>query len=158
MSILGTGNNSRKKNLILTIFHLFFFKINLSVPHSPFPIPRSLFPKKMLKTQPTSTSSQKLPLRFVLIVPFVLQIFAAVALVGWLSFRNGREAVNQVASQLRTELAARVEEKVLTFLDAAHRINQINVDAIRQGYLDLDSPHRDKCHFKTAFLVSGSTI
>ena len=30
-----------------------------------------------------------LPLQFVLVVPFVLQIFAAVGLVGYLSFKNG---------------------------------------------------------------------
>ena len=94
----------------------------------------------MLKAQPTSTTARKLPLRFVLIVPFVLQIFAAVGLVGWLSFRNGREAVNEVASQLRSEIAARVEEKVFSFLDPAHQINRINADAIRQGYLNLESP------------------
>ena len=46
----------------------------------------------------------KLPLRLVLVVPFLLQIFVAVGLTGWLSFRNGKAAVDDVASILRREL------------------------------------------------------
>jgi hypothetical protein len=38
-------------------------------------------------------------LQEVLIVPFVLQITIAVGLVGYLSFRNGQKAVNEVAFQ-----------------------------------------------------------
>ncbi|MGB0561258.1 MAG: ATP-binding protein, partial [Spirulinaceae cyanobacterium] len=89
---------------------------------------------------PNTRLTPKLHLRWVLIVPFVLQIFAAVGLVGWLSFRSGRQAVNDVASQLRRELAARVEEKLLTWLATAQQINRINAEAIEQGYLNLDSP------------------
>jgi hypothetical protein len=40
-----------------------------------------------------------IPLRLILVVPFVLQIFAAVGLVGFLSFRNGQKAVNDLANQ-----------------------------------------------------------
>ncbi len=43
----------------------------------------------------------KLPLRLVLVVPFLLQLFLAVGLTGWLSFRHGREAVDDVATSLR---------------------------------------------------------
>ena len=82
---------------------------------------------------------RKLPLRSVLIIPFVLQIFAAVGLVSWLSFRNGREAVNEVAAQLKSEIAARVEQKLLSILERPHQINKINASAIAQGYLDIDS-------------------
>ncbi len=48
------------------------------------------------------------PLSLVLIVPFVLQIFAAVGIVGYLSFRNGQKAVNDLATQLQAEVSARV--------------------------------------------------
>ncbi len=45
-------------------------------------------------TQPLSHEKEKangkLSLRSLLIVPFVLQIFAAVGLTGYLSFRNGK--------------------------------------------------------------------
>ncbi|NEU81847.1 hypothetical protein [Nostoc sp. UIC 10630] len=39
----------------------------------------------------------RLPLRSLLIVPFVLQIFAAVGLTGYISLRNGQKAVNDVS-------------------------------------------------------------
>ena len=42
----------------------------------------------------------QIPLGWILVVPFVLQIVAAVGLTGWLSFRNGQKAVNDVANPI----------------------------------------------------------
>ncbi len=53
--------------------------------------------------------SGKIPLHIILVVPFVFQIFGAVGIVGYLSFRNGQRAVNEVATQLLQEVNARVE-------------------------------------------------
>ncbi|MEN9871125.1 MAG: hypothetical protein RLZZ171_2113, partial [Cyanobacteriota bacterium] len=39
-------------------------------------------------------------LRLVLVLPFVLQIVAAVGLVGYLSFKNGQESVDDLADRL----------------------------------------------------------
>ncbi|MEG4025561.1 ATP-binding protein [Microcoleus sp. S13C4] len=77
-------------------------------------------------------SPQKIPLRVVLVVPFVLQIFAAVGLTGWLSLRNGKTAVNNVTSQLRTEVVARINQQLNTYLETPHLVNAISVDAIRR--------------------------
>ncbi|MFB8792274.1 MAG: hypothetical protein U7123_26355 [Potamolinea sp.] len=44
-------------------------------------------------------------LRLVLVVPFVLQISAAVRLVGYLSFRNSQQAVNNLAHQLISKVS-----------------------------------------------------
>ena len=52
--------------------------------------------------------NKTLPLQLVLVVPFVLQIFGAVGLVGYLSFKNGQKAVNDVAIQLRQEMSDRI--------------------------------------------------
>jgi hypothetical protein len=43
--------------------------------------------------------SGKLPLQSVPVVSFVVQITAAVGIVGYFWFQNGRQAVNQLASQ-----------------------------------------------------------
>lgn len=43
--------------------------------------------------------SGKLPLQSVRVVSFVVQITAAVGLVGYVGFQNGPQAVNQLASQ-----------------------------------------------------------
>ncbi|MEH2277731.1 MAG: ATP-binding protein [Nostoc sp.] len=81
--------------------------------------------------------SKKLPLRLVLIVPFVIQIFGAVGLVGYLSFKNGQKAVNDLANQLMSKTDSLVDEHLDTYLATPHQINQINIDAIDQGLLNL---------------------
>jgi signal transduction histidine kinase len=81
--------------------------------------------------------SQKLPLRFILIVPFVIQIFATVGLVGYLSFRNGQKAVNELAHQLINQVNLLVDQHLDSYLETPHQINQINLDAVEQGMLNL---------------------
>ncbi|WP_373535018.1 ATP-binding protein [Microcoleus sp.] len=76
-------------------------------------------------------------LRTVLIVPFVLQLFAAVGLVGYLSFKNGQKAVNEIADRLMAEVGSRVEQNLGTYLSVPHQVNQINAAAIELGTLNL---------------------
>ncbi|MCB9418285.1 MAG: response regulator [Ardenticatenaceae bacterium] len=75
----------------------------------------------------------KVPLRLILIIPFVIQVSLIVGLVGYLSYRNGQQAVNSVAHQLRSEITARIEDHLHSFLAAPHQINQINADAISEN-------------------------
>ena len=89
-----------------------------------------------MSEQPRNKLFASIPLRIVLVAPFVAQI-VAVGLVGYLSFRNGRRAVNNVAHQLRSEITARIEEHLDTFLNTPHQITQVNANAIRQGLLDV---------------------
>ncbi|HAA31359.1 MAG TPA: hypothetical protein DCE56_31170 [Cyanobacteria bacterium UBA8553] len=72
----------------------------------------------------------KAPVRTILIVPFVLQIVGAVGLVGYLSFRNGQQAVNEVASHLRENISDRVKQYLNTYLATPHLINPINMEYI----------------------------
>ncbi|EGK85313.1 PAS domain S-box protein [Microcoleus vaginatus PCC 9802] len=88
-------------------------------------------------TDPILKMSGKLPIRIVLVVPFALQTFAAVGLTGWLSLRNGRIAVNDVAAQLRGEVTSRIQQHIYTYLKTPHQINQLNLDAIRLGILNV---------------------
>ncbi|MEL6764682.1 MAG: hypothetical protein AAFO87_13715, partial [Cyanobacteria bacterium J06607_6] len=53
-----------------------------------------------------------LPLRILLILLGVGQIVGTVGLVGYLSFRNGQKAVNDLASQLRHELTVRIQQEL----------------------------------------------
>jgi two-component system sensor histidine kinase ChiS len=81
--------------------------------------------------------SQKFSLRTVFIVPFVVQILAAVGLTGYLSYRNGQQAVEDLASQLRDEIVNRIEQRLNSHLATPHTINQLNLDAVRLGELPL---------------------
>src|SRR5919199_4155341 len=91
----------------------------------------------------------KIPLRVVLIVPFVLQITAVVGLVGYLSFKNGQQAVNDLATQLMSEISIRIEQNLRTYLEIPHKVNQSNAAAISLGQLkvqDLPAPALER-HF-----------
>jgi signal transduction histidine kinase/CheY-like chemotaxis protein len=90
---------------------------------------------------------QKVPLRLILVVPFVWQIFAAVGVTGYLSLRNGSKAVNDVASQLRQEVTARIKERLETYLATPQLVNQINADSIRLGELDIENFDKMQRHF-----------
>ncbi|MEH2266289.1 HAMP domain-containing hybrid sensor histidine kinase/response regulator [Nostoc sp.] len=79
----------------------------------------------------------KMPLRYVLIVPFILQIFGAVGLVGYLSYQNGHKAVRELATQLENEICDRIEQHLDSYLTTPKQINQINLDAIELGLLNL---------------------
>lgn len=92
-------------------------------------------------------NSRFLPLRTVLIVPFVLQIFAAVGLVGYLSFKNGQKAVNEIADRYLTEVGSRVEQNLRSYLSVPHQVNQSNAAAINLGTLKLEDLPALQRHF-----------
>ncbi len=76
------------------------------------------------------------PLQRVLICLFAIQALLAVGLVGYVSFRSARGAVNGVAHELRSEVTTRIEERLTQFLAAPHRLNEVNEQLVRGGTLD----------------------
>lgn len=85
--------------------------------------------------RPFSLTS-RLPLRFILTVPFIMIITVAVALNSYLSFHNSQATVNNIAEQLLDEINARIGTHLEAFLQIPHRINQSTANAIRLGTLD----------------------
>ncbi|MEG5039306.1 MULTISPECIES: PAS domain S-box protein [unclassified Microcoleus] len=81
-------------------------------------------------------SSPKMSLSLVLLIPLVVQISVAVGVTGWLSFRNGQKAVNDLATRLSLEVAARTKENFRSFGDVSHLFLQMNSAAIASGNLD----------------------
>lgn len=81
--------------------------------------------------------SGKFNLQTVVIVPFVVQVFAAVGLVGYLSFRNGQISVNDLASQLMGEVSNRIEQNLETYLETPHQINQSKLDSVKLGFVNM---------------------
>ncbi|MEL6398865.1 MAG: ATP-binding protein [Cyanobacteria bacterium J06626_4] len=77
-------------------------------------------------------------LQLFLIVPFVLQIFGAVGLIGYISFRKGEQAVEELAEELITEVTKTVDSRLDYYLSIPHQVNQINADAIQMGLIDLN--------------------
>ncbi len=82
----------------------------------------------------------KFRLRILLIIPFVLQITVAIGLVSYLSFNTAANAVNNLSSQLRTELTARIERELKGYFITPHHINLLNYADFAQGTFNFENP------------------
>ncbi|MDZ8064908.1 MAG: ATP-binding protein [Nostoc sp. DedQUE08] len=89
-----------------------------------------------MKIHPSS-KVRAFSLHLVLIVPFVLQVFAIVGLVGYVSFKNGEKAVNDLADQLMERTSGEVNQHLDAYLSIPHKVIQLNADAINMGLLDV---------------------
>lgn len=74
-----------------------------------------------------------MPLRWVLIVPFVLQTVGIVGIVGYLSYRSGQRTVDRLADQLLLETSAIVVEKIDNYLQTAEDLNRASLVAVKVG-------------------------
>lgn len=61
-------------------------------------------------------TSWQIPLRLILVLPFVLQIVASVGALGWLSYLNGQQAVNETAGYLLSESANHIDRQLRNYL------------------------------------------
>ncbi|MGK7909100.1 MAG: cache domain-containing protein, partial [Synechococcus sp.] len=75
----------------------------------------------------------KFRLRTTLVVPFVLQIISAVGLVGYFSYQNGQNAVQELEQQLRNELTLRIQQEIKSYVETPFLINGVNEIALLQG-------------------------
>lgn len=89
-------------------------------------------------TSLTEKSGAKIPLKLVLLVPFVIEVCIVVGITGWLTWQHGQKSVDQVASQWRGEISDRIEQQLEDYLKTPHLINQINLDGIRSGAFTLN--------------------
>ncbi len=99
----------------------------------------------------------KIPLQPVLVVPFVLQITAVVGLVGYLSFRNGQQAINDVAAQLRRELSSKIEEQLKHNIHIPRIIVQLNASAVARGDIDIINAKGQQRFWEEAKLLPSMT-
>ncbi|MBE9142121.1 bifunctional diguanylate cyclase/phosphodiesterase [Planktothrix mougeotii] len=90
----------------------------------------------------------KLPLRQLLVIPFVLQISIVVGMTGFFSYKNGQKAVNDLVIQLHQEISTRIELNLKTYLNTAHLVNQTNQNALTEQLFVL----KDVTRFKPLFL------
>jgi signal transduction histidine kinase/CheY-like chemotaxis protein len=78
-----------------------------------------------------SAQSRRISLRLVLIVPFVLQIVGAVGLVGFLSYRSGQKAVENISGSLMKEVGDRIHENLKNYFRKPTEVLQSNANAIK---------------------------
>jgi len=117
----------------------------------------------MSSSLPKRTKFPNIPLSWVLILPFVVQIVGAVGLVGYFSYRSGQKAVEHLANDLMAEIGDRVNQHLDTYLGNAQKINQMNLEAVQAGVLDLNNfsalgkyCYRQKKSFDFTYVNFGS--
>lgn len=82
---------------------------------------------------------RKVPLRVVLVLPFVPQILAAVATVGYLTAQNRQQAIDILADQLMGEVSQRIKQNLQAHLATPSAINHTNHGLIKAGKLNLQN-------------------
>lgn len=80
----------------------------------------------------------KIRLKTALVFPFILQITIAVGLVGYFSFRNGQQTVENLAQQLIQSVSVRIENHVLEYFNKSFQILRVTEDNVQAGNLDLN--------------------
>ncbi|MEM6449962.1 MAG: ATP-binding protein [Cyanobacteria bacterium P01_D01_bin.105] len=102
------------------------------------PLKQRLNPKQLLNA---------VPLRTIIVVPFICQIFATVGLVGYLSFQSGRRAVNDLAADLMETASRNIDQKLESYLEVPHIINQLRFTDFQNGLLKTQNIEQLYQHF-----------
>lgn len=82
-----------------------------------------------------------------LTVLFVAQIVAVAGLIGYLSYRNGQNAVAEMANHLMAEIGRRTEENLAGYMQNNEEITAANVALVESGRLDFTDMEGLKRHF-----------
>lgn len=88
-----------------------------------------------------------IPLQRVLIIPFLLQISAAVGMVGYFSYRNGEQAVHNLTNQLMDRASEQVAQQLNSYTKLPVQLTQMNLDAIASGDLDIKNRVKSERYF-----------
>ncbi|MEB3357928.1 MAG: ATP-binding protein [Synechococcales bacterium] len=87
------------------------------------------------------------PLCLCVVVPFVAQLTLAVGITGWLAFKNGEKAVQDLAHRYQAELSDHIRQELEWAMEVPHKINRANADLVRQGLLDFTDPQELETYF-----------
>ncbi len=74
----------------------------------------------------------------ILTIPLVIPL-AALALVGYFSFRSGQQSINVLADQLMSEVSHRVQDNLREYVSVPHVINANKATAYQLGYIKTDN-------------------
>lgn len=112
---------------------------------------------------PCSKQTRTIPLQLLLVVPFVLEIFTIVGLVGYLSFRNGQKSVAYLTSQLQQEAGNRIDQHLDSYMAGPKQLTEMNAAALQAGLIDstdadvlLQLFWQQVRSFETGFVLYGS--
>ena len=77
-----------------------------------------------------------IPLRLLLVVPFVLQVFVVTSIVGFLSIKQGQDSVNNLVKKLQEEAGNHITDNLDNYLSLPPKVVEIASHPLEQGLLD----------------------
>ena len=89
---------------------------------------------KIVPGNPKSKFGISLPL--VLVLPFLVQIIAAVTMTAYFSIKHSQKSIQDMAGQLMLELQGRIDEHLKSYLAVPDQINQLNKIALDLKQID----------------------
>ncbi|MEQ8968856.1 MAG: AAA family ATPase [Coleofasciculus sp. C1-SOL-03] len=96
-----------------------------------------------------------------IVVEMVTFVSIFVTITGWISSENGERSINELASDLRKEIAGRIEQKLDSYLQIPHAFNQLNANETCLNQLELDNLfdcEKTVWHQMQVFPVSATAI
>jgi methyl-accepting chemotaxis protein len=85
------------------------------------------------------TPKRRISLRTALLVPFLLQIFGAVGITGYLSIQNGQRTVNDMATRLEKATSKQIGQQLDGYMPLVPKLSKINAAAAGSGNLNLQN-------------------
>jgi PAS domain S-box-containing protein len=89
----------------------------------------------------------RIPLSLLITVPFLLNTFGIVGLIGWLSFRNGHHAILLLANQFHRKVTEQVQDRLHSYLELPYTLNQLNANSIELEQIEPNDEIRFQAHF-----------
>ncbi|MEM9220125.1 MAG: diguanylate cyclase [Cyanobacteria bacterium P01_F01_bin.150] len=111
-----------------------------------------------MEFRPVSNILSQLPLKIVLTIPFLIQVTGVVGLTSYLSFKNGQKTAQDLASQLKNELAHRISNQIRVTLDGPLLINQMNVNALENQDIQIVSGQGEHYFWKQGTIFPSTNL
>lgn len=86
-----------------------------------------------------SMKPPSLSIRWKIPLLVVTPLITAVSLTGWLAFRNGYKAVDELAKQLSSTISKEIDKTAQSYLNKPLLLNQVNASAIESGNLSVEN-------------------
>ena len=98
----------------------------------------------------------KIPMRISLPLLFTAPVVGVVIVLSAIAFLEGQSAANDLMEQNLAQIQDRIEERLDDLLNLPNRIQQVNTNLIREGWLDLQNLRSwRKTLFEQALIFSG---
>jgi signal transduction histidine kinase len=83
----------------------------------------------------SNSPRSQVSLRFVLVVPFVLQVILAVGVTNYLSWRSGQRSLNELVAKIQIASSQRLQQSLNEYFGNSRRMVQSTKDAFANGLL-----------------------